>query len=160
MKFEGLNALALMEGIKGVLALGLACLVNVVSGRNLHQLVLEQMTHWSISQQGHYVQWLIGMAESLSDKNLSMVTLVALLYASLRFVMAYGLWNRLRWTEWFAFISGCLYIPLELYAIYQDSSLQNWLILIFNLLVVSYLFWVLKRDASPQGQSNIIKQIG
>jgi len=147
MKFEGLHALALMEGVKGVMALMLVLLVYFLSGQDLHAMTLERMRALAISEQSHYAQWLLMLADKVSQGRFPMFTGLALLYASFRFVMAYGLWFHLRWTEWFAFVSGCLYIPFELYAIYQDvAKLSNWMILLFNLIVVSYLFWVLQRD--------------
>ncbi|MCW4629828.1 MULTISPECIES: DUF2127 domain-containing protein [Marinomonas] len=151
MKFEGLNAIALLEGIKGVLALFLVVSVNVLAGRDLHQLAEQLMAQWSISTTNHYVSLVLSMIESVTHKSLVLVTAIALLYACFRFVMAYGLWHRLRWTEWFAFISGSLYIPFELYALYQTPSFIHVSILLFNLVVVMYLYWVLKRGAkSPK----------
>ena len=156
MKFEGLHALALLEGIKGLIALALVSIVYLLAGQDLHEMVLERMRALSITEQSHYAQWLLMLADKVSQGRFPMFTALALLYASFRFVMAYGLWLQLRWTEWFAFVSGCLYIPFELYAIYQDpSKLTNWLILLFNLMVVSYLFWVLKRDKPPLSRQTI-----
>lgn len=147
MKFEGLNAIALLEGIKGVLALCIVTIVNVLAGRDFHHLAEQMMTHWPISTSNHYLSVFLHFIERVTHKNLLLVTLILLLYASFRFVMAYGLWHRLRWTEWFAFISGSLYIPFELYAIYQTPSLVHFLLLLVNLVVVTYLYWVLKRGA-------------
>ena len=81
----------------------------------------------------------------LMQNNLILVVVIALMYASFRFVMAFGLWHRLRWTEWFAFISGSLYIPFEIYALYHQLNVINVSILLFNLAIVSYLYWVLRR---------------
>lgn len=153
MKFEGLNAIALLEGIKGVLALFVVVSVNVLAGRDLHQLAEQMMAQWSISTTNHYVSLVLSLIESVTHKSLVLVTSIALLYACFRFVMAYGLWHRLRWTEWFAFISGSLYIPFELYAIYQTPSLIHVSILLFNLIVVMYLYWVLKRGAKSSKQT-------
>lgn len=153
MKFEGLNAIALLEGIKGVLALFVVVSVNVLAGRDLHQLAEQMMAQWSISTTNHYVSLVLSLIDSVTHKSLVLVTSIALLYACFRFVMAYGLWHRLRWTEWFAFISGSLYIPFELYAIYQTPSLIHVSILLFNLIVVMYLYWVLKRGAKSSKQT-------
>lgn len=156
MKFDGLHALALIEGFKGVIALLLVTGVYLLSGQDLHAIMLEKMQSWSISEQSHYAQWLLMLADKVSQGRVPMFTSLALLYASFRFVMAYGLWLQLRWTEWFAFVSGCLYIPFELYAIYQDvHKLSSWMILLFNLMVVSYLYWVLKRDKPSLSRQTI-----
>ena len=36
-------------------------------------------------------------------------------YSIVRFVEAYGLWRERTWAEWFALISGALYVPFETY---------------------------------------------
>jgi uncharacterized membrane protein (DUF2068 family) len=147
MKFEGLNAIALLEGIKGVLALLVAIGVNALAGQDLYQLTEQVLRQWSLSPSHHYLALFLDLVRKLTRQSLTWVTLFAFLYASSRFVMAYGLWNKLRWTEWFAFISGSLYIPFELYAISQSPNLVNFSILAFNLMVITYLYWVLKRGA-------------
>ncbi len=147
MKFEGLNAIALLEGIKGVLALLVAIGVNALAGQDLYQLTEQVLRQWSLSPSHHYLALFLDLVGKLTRQSLTWVTLYAFLYASSRFVMAYGLWNKLRWTEWFAFVSGSLYIPFELYAIFQSPNLVNFSILAFNLMVITYLYWVLKRGA-------------
>ncbi|MCZ7627423.1 MAG: DUF2127 domain-containing protein [Candidatus Methylomirabilis sp.] len=44
-------------------------------------------------------------------------------YASVRFVEAYGLWLERRWAEWFAAVSGGIYIPFEIYELLYGESL-------------------------------------
>ncbi|WP_421850487.1 DUF2127 domain-containing protein [Marinomonas sp.] len=145
MKFEGLKAIALIDGVKGVLALCLALSVNAIAKQDLHQLAAQVMRNWPISPSNYYVDLLLTFVERATQQDHVLVISISLMYASFRFVIAYGLWHKLRWTEWFAFISGSLYIPFELYAIYQNTNLVNVSILLFNLMVVAYLYWVLKR---------------
>lgn len=147
MKFEALNAIALFEGAKGLLALLVAVGINVVAGQDLYQLAERLMQTWSLSTDNHYLGLLLRLIDTITHQSVTLITLIAILYASFRFIMAYGLWRKLRWTEWFAFISGSLYIPFELHAIYQNISIVSVSILLFNLLVIGYLYWVLKRDS-------------
>lgn len=145
MKFEGLKAIAIVDGVKGVLALCLALSVNAIAKQDLHQLAAEVMQNWPISPSNYYVNLLLTFVEKATQQDHILVISISLMYACFRFVIAYGLWHKLRWTEWFAFISGSLYIPFELYAIYQNPNYVNFAILLFNLVVVAYLYWVLKR---------------
>lgn len=145
MKFEGLKAIAVIDGVKGVLALCVALSVNIIAKQDLHQLAAQIMKNWPISPNNYYIDLLLTFIEKLAQQDQVLVISVSLMYACFRFVIAYGLWHKLRWTEWFAFISGSLYIPFELYAIYQTSNLVNFSILLFNLAIVAYLYWVLKR---------------
>lgn len=145
MKFEGLKAIAVIDGIKGILALCVALSVRVIAKQDLHQLADQVMKNWPISPNNYYVNLLLNFIEKLAQQDQMLVITFSLMYACFRFVIAYGLWHKLRWTEWFAFISGSLYIPFELYAIEQNPNLVNFSILLFNLMVVAYLYWVLKR---------------
>lgn len=147
MKFEALNAIALFEGAKGLLALLVAVGINVVAGQDLYQLTERLMQTWSLSTDNHYLGLLLRFIDTITHQSVTLITLIAILYASFRFIMAYGLWRKLRWTEWFAFISGSLYIPFELHAIYQNISVVSVSILLFNLLIIGYLYWVLKPDS-------------
>jgi uncharacterized membrane protein (DUF2068 family) len=145
MKFEGLSAIALLEGAKGMLALSIIVLINLLAGQELHRLT-ERVVVWVPMSASHqYLTSFLHFLERMAFKNTALVTTVLLLYASFRFVVAYGLWYRLRWTQWLAFISGSIYIPFELYAIYLDPSRMNVAILLLNLLVVFYLYWVLRK---------------
>jgi uncharacterized membrane protein (DUF2068 family) len=145
MKFKGLKAIAVVDGVKGLLALFLALSVNVIAKQDLHQLAAQIMQNWPISPNNYYVNLLLTFVEKIIQQDHVLVIIISLMYACFRFVIAYGLWHKLRWTEWFAFISGSLYIPFELYAIYQNPSHVNVAVLLFNLIVVAYLYWVLKR---------------
>ena len=153
MKFDGLKAIALVDGVKGVLALLLALSVNVIAKQDLHQFAAQIMYNWPISPNNYYVNLLINFVEKVTQQNHLLVIILCLMYSCFRFVIAYGLWHKLRWTEWFAFISGSFYIPFELYAIYQNPNHINLLVLLFNLLVVAYLYWVLKRGERALAKS-------
>jgi uncharacterized membrane protein (DUF2068 family) len=154
MKFQGLNAIALLEGFKGILALSVAIGVNALVGKDLHQLALDFMSEWGISPVGHYPKVILMMVDKISNNSLILVTSVALIYGVFRFVLAYGLWNQLLWIEWFAFITASLYIPFELYAIYQDINVFSLSALLINLVIAGYLFRVLKRGGNKSSIDN------
>ena len=145
MKYEGLHAIAVLEGVNGVLALLVAASVILLTGEDLHTIVQQDVNLGPLSFSIHHIRTVLLFVEKLMQNNLILVVVIALMYASFRFVMAFGLWHRLRWTEWFAFISGSLYIPFEIYALYHQLNVINVSILLFNLAIVSYLYWVLRR---------------
>lgn len=64
---------------------------------------------------------------------------LAAIYGLVRFVEAYGLWGGRRWAEWFAAVSGGVYVPFE---IYELSESVNWLsagALAVNVLIVGFV---------------------
>jgi uncharacterized membrane protein (DUF2068 family) len=70
------------------------------------------------------------------------MALTAMLYASIRFVEAFGLWRKQVWAEWFGILSGALYLPVEIYELTLSVSAVKICILLVNLIVVGWLSWV------------------
>jgi hypothetical protein len=56
-----------------------------------------------------------------------------LLYASIRFVEAYGLWHELAWSEWFGAISGSIYLPIEVYELVLGITAVKVILFLGNL---------------------------
>jgi len=71
-----------------------------------------------------------------------MVAALAVTYATLRFVEGYGLWKQRAWAEWLAIVSGCIYIPFEVYKVVRRPNELHLAILGINILVVLYIGWV------------------
>ena len=67
---------------------------------------------------------------------------LAMAYAVLRFLEGYGLWKQRAWGEWLAIISGCVYIPFEVYKLVRHPNEFHWAVLGINIIVVLYIAWV------------------
>ena len=63
-------------------------------------------------------------------------------YSIVRFVEAYGLWRERTWAEWFALISGALYVPFEVYELVRRPTLIHVAVLLINLAVVFYMLYL------------------
>jgi uncharacterized membrane protein (DUF2068 family) len=72
--------------------------------------------------------------------------LAAATYALARLIEAVGLWFHKRWAEWFAMVSGGIYIPIEFYEVAQKATWPRLTILIVNLGVVTYVVYELTRN--------------
>jgi uncharacterized membrane protein (DUF2068 family) len=64
------------------------------------------------------------------------------LYATVRFIEAYGLWRLRAWAEWFAIVSGSIYVPIEIYEVFKHVTWLRVTVLIVNLVIVAYLVYV------------------
>jgi uncharacterized membrane protein (DUF2068 family) len=60
----------------------------------------------------------------------------------LRFAEAFGLWKARAWAEWIALVSGAIYIPFEIYKLAHKVSLFHAGILLINLAVVAFMFYL------------------
>ena len=133
------------EATKGfvVLAagLGLFHLLHKDVGDAAERLV----RHLHLDVDRKYPRIFIEAADRIDDAHLRMLAIVALLYSVVRFVEGYGLWRDRRWAEWFAVISGAIYLPLEIYKLWEAFTWLHVSVLLVNCIVVVYLMQVLVR---------------
>lgn len=104
------------------------------------QYYAEQLVgHLHLNPAKHYPQIFIEAATHLTDTRLRMLAIFAALYGAVRIIEAYGLWNGRRWAEWFAAISGCIYVPFELYELYSKATWLSLTALLANALIVGLI---------------------
>jgi uncharacterized membrane protein (DUF2068 family) len=81
--------------------------------------------------------------QHLTDARLHFMVFLAALYALMRYVEAYGLWFQKRWAEWFALVSGGVYLPIELYELSKGVTPLKAGLLGANLIIVIFMAAVL-----------------
>jgi uncharacterized membrane protein (DUF2068 family) len=91
----------------------------------------------------HYPRIFIEAASHMSDSRLRSLAALAFLYAAVRFAQAYGLWRTKVWAEWFTIIAGSLFLPVEIYELFERATVMRALVFLSNLLIVAYLAYVL-----------------
>ena len=138
----GVRAVAVFEALKGSLVLlagfGLLALVH----RDLEDLAERLVRHSHLDPASHYPRVFVEAAAHMNDSRLRTLAALAFAYSVVRFVEAYGLWHMRAWAEWFAILSGCIYLPIELYELIERPTHLRGLILFFNALIVAYLLYV------------------
>ena len=140
----GLRTVALLEALKGVLALFAGYLLISMIRRDVdfERAAQKLLYLLHIDPELRLSHDFLRLANRLSDVHIAWIVAIALAYAVLRFAEGYGLWRQRAWAEWLAIISGCLYLPLEIYKLVRHPSLFHWAILGINVLVVLYIGWV------------------
>jgi uncharacterized membrane protein (DUF2068 family) len=138
----GVRVVALFEALKGALVLvagfGLLSLVH----RDLEDLAERLVQHSHLDPASHYPRVFVEAASQMNDTRLRTLAALAFAYSVVRFVEAYGLWHMRAWAEWFAILSGSLYLPVELYELLARPTHLRGLVLFFNAVIVSYLLYV------------------
>ena len=141
---RGLRAVALFEAAKGVLVLlaGLGLLEFL--NRDTQKVAEELVRHFHLNPANQQPRIFLLLSEQATPAHLWALAAGAAAYAALRFVEAYGLWRQRRWAEWFAVISGGIYVPWELMELIREVTWPRAVFLTLNLVVVGYLIWQLK----------------
>jgi len=143
---RGLHVVALFEGAKGVLVLlvgfGLLSFVH----KDVHEAAVRLVEHIHLNPASHYPRIFLDLAERMSDARLWGLAIAATLYAAVRMVEAVGLWLRKAWAEWFAILTGGMYIPIEIFEVIRRATWPRVTVLAVNAGVVAYLLFVLVRN--------------
>ena len=142
----GLRAVATFEAVKGLLVLALAVALIAVHNQ-IEDFAEELLYHLHIDFDHRWAQAVMHGASKLSDMRIWTVLTVAFSYAAVRFVEAWGLWHRRVWAEWFALLSGALYLPPEILKVAERVSWERISVLAINLVIVLYMLEIRIREA-------------
>lgn len=145
---RGLRTVAIIEALKGVLALviGFAFVEILRRDVDLQEAALNLLSFLHVDPERRIALALVHGAERMSEASVMNVVLIVLLYASLRFLESYGLWRQRVWAEWLAIVSGAIYLPIELRALIRHPTAIHWAILLINIVIVLYIAYVRWED--------------
>jgi uncharacterized membrane protein (DUF2068 family) len=139
---EGVRSIAVFEALKGLIVLlagfGLLHFVH----RDLQAAAEELVRLSHLNPAHHYPRIFIEAASRTSPSRMRGYAALAFLYSTVRFVEAYGLWRLRAWAEWFAIISGSVYLPFELFELIQKPTWIRVVVLGANVVIVAYLIYV------------------
>ncbi len=145
---RALKIIALFEAFKGMLVLLTGLAAFSLMHQDIQVLAEQLVAHLHLNPAKHFPKIFIDAASNLTDGRLRFLALLALLYASMRFVEGFGLWFAKRWSEWFALLSGGVYLPIELYELAKGFTWLKMCLASINLTVVLYMAFMLKRSDS------------
>lgn len=144
---RALKVVALFEAGKGLLVLFVGVSLFSFIHQNV-QIAAEQLVgHLHLNPAKHIPKIFIEAAGNMTDRRIILLALFALFYSCMRFVEAYGLWFAKRWAEWFALLSGCVYLPVEMYELIKGVTLFKIVFVSINITIVLYMTVMLKQNA-------------
>ncbi len=137
----GLRAVATFEAVKGTAVILLGITLLLVH-RQAEDYAESLLFHLHMDHDRRLSHMLIDAANKLSDARLWTIAAAALSYSSVRFVEAWGLWNRRVWAEWFALLSGAMYLPWEVLKLVERVDWERIGVLAINLVIIVYMLWI------------------
>ena len=140
----GLRLIAIFEGVKGALGLALGIALHLLAGSDAHPFLQSIVQRFHLADEGHSPHFIVSMLTHRDSLRLEVWTVLAVLYAALRFTEAYGLWLARRWGEWLALVGVALYVPFEIYALTLGVTVPKVAVLLVNLVFVAYLAMILR----------------
>ena len=135
----GLHAIAIVEAVKGSLALLAASGLELIGPAPLQRWVHELIARFQLDPSHGAMAWL---AKAINPGAVHLAAAVAALYGMVHLIEGWGLWRAKAWASWLGCIAAALYLPFDVYAFALHRHWLEAAVVAVNLLVV----WVLARD--------------
>ncbi len=151
----GLRTVASLELTKGLVVLLLGFGAVSLVHKDAWDIAEALLRFLHVNPDRHYAQVFLNLADDVTDARLWALAAGAAAYSLIRFVEAYGLWNERIWAEWFALISGALYVPFEGYELIRRPTMIRLAVLLVNLGIVLYMVYLrlsARVEAAKQAQ--------
>jgi len=156
----GLRTVAVVEASKGVAVVALCIVLLSLLHKDL-DTVVDQLTDFlRLNPDSKVADWFYDLADRTTGRGIWTAASIGLVYSTGRFVEAYGLWNELHWAEWFAVISGAVYVPFELFSVIEHPQWIRFAVLNGNLIVVFYILWILIENRSEREEEEQARPAG
>ncbi len=120
----------------------------------IHKDVAETLSVWArhihVDPESRHLHRLFEKAFNADPKQLKEVAAGTFIYSGLLFTEGIGLLLRRRWAEYFTIIMTALFIPLEIYEIFEKVSLTRVVVLAINSGIVWYLIDRLRKERKTE----------
>lgn len=143
-----LRAIALLEIAKGVGVFLLGVTLLAIH-RNAEDYAASMLYHLHMDPDRRLARMLMDASLSVSDARLWTIAAAVVTYCAVRFVEGWGLWNRRVWAEWFALLSGAMYLPFEILKLIERVDWERVGVLAVNIVIVLYMLYVRIRACRP-----------
>lgn len=132
----GLHVVALVEGIKGALAVLAASGLELLGPAPLRRWVHELIARFQLDPDHGALPM---FAKMISPDAVHLVAAGVMAYGLLHLVEAWGLWRAKAWASWLGLLTASIYLPLDIYAVLWHPGWPAWGVLAINLLIVGVL---------------------
>ena len=108
------------------------------------------VSHLHLNPANQHARIFVELLADLASGRLWLLASLALTYACVRFIEAYGLWRNRAWAKWVAALSGGIYVPFEVYELYLGLSWLKVAALVVNVAVVAYMAHSIRSNSTAE----------
>jgi uncharacterized membrane protein (DUF2068 family) len=141
----GLRSIAITEFVKGAGAVAAAMLLLLHPHASYGHIAERVLHAFHIHRNSAIAMEVVSWARGIDIRHIHIAVVFAFIYAALRLAEGWGLWHARTWAEWFGFLNGVLYVPIEIIEIHRHFTWLKLGILVINVIVVLYLGWEIRK---------------
>jgi uncharacterized membrane protein (DUF2068 family) len=142
---RALRVIAIYKFCKAAGLLILACVVFGFLHTPFLDDVARRVEHLPIQNGRNILQSWMDELTGMTPRRFIVVGSAACIYASLFIVEGVGLWTGKKWAEYLTIFATASLIPFELYELIHHATPAKAIVLIANVAIVIYLWYLLKR---------------
>jgi len=131
-----IHLIALEKVTKATILIVAGLRLLTLIGYDLHEWAMEFINRHGIDLANRYVQAGLDRLIGMGDTEILEFSVAAFIYAAVLLIEGVGLWMQYRWAEYMTVISTTLFIPFEIYEIYERFTLIRIGIFAINVFVV------------------------
>lgn len=149
-----IHFISVMKFVKAAILIAIGIKLLSLFGRDVHEWATDFISRHGIDTANRFVESTLAKLEGVGNRQIVAFSTVAFCYSGLLMTEGIGLWMQKRWAEWLTAIATALFIPIELYELYERFTWVRVAILLLNIFVVWYLLTRLKdekRELSHDG---------
>ena len=139
-----LRVVASFEFAKGLFVLLIGLTAVLLVHKDAWVIAESLLALFHVNTDRRWAQDFLDFADRLTDARLWAAAQFAFAYSVLRFAEAYGLWKQRTWAEWLAFVSGTLFLPLEIRGLMRGITVLRSTVFVANVGIVLYMLFLLQ----------------
>ncbi|MCC7485452.1 MAG: DUF2127 domain-containing protein [Burkholderiales bacterium] len=147
---SAVRAAAVLEAAKGALVILVGMGLLSIIHHDVQGFAERLVAHTHLNPAARFPRIFLEAAGGLTNSRLALLAAGAAAYAAVRFVEAYGLWMQRRWAEWFAALSGGVYIPFEVREILENGTWLSVVALLLSSAIVALMLYSVSRSAGAR----------
>ncbi|MGA8763435.1 MAG: DUF2127 domain-containing protein [Candidatus Sulfotelmatobacter sp.] len=136
--------MASFEFVKGAFVLMIGLCALLLMRQDVWVIAESLLALFHISTDRRSAEIFLDFADSVTEARLWAAVWVALIYSSLRFTEAYGLWKERLWAEWVALTSGVLLLPVEIHGLMRGITVVRTTIFLGNIAIVIFMLYLIR----------------
>ncbi len=156
----GLRTVAVLETLKGAAVIALCIVLLSLLHKDLDTVVDHLTELLRLNPDSRVADWFYDLADRTTGRGIWTAVSVGLAYSACRFVEGYGLWHERHWAEWFAVISGAIYLPFELIAVITHPHWIRFGVFLGNIVVVLYILRILIENRRERKEAREARECG
>jgi len=129
-------------------------------GRDVHEWAMEFVARHRFAVLDRFIDPALAKLVGIGDRQLKEFSAAAFVYAGILLVEGLGLWFQKRWAEYLTAIATALFIPFEIYEIFQRPTWVRFAAVTINLFIVWYLVTRLRDEKVEAKHLTFVKICG